>query len=153
MTGFDIESIAVQLRSEPLCLSSRPAIPWPAKWTVSLEELNSTPFAIGIKGNEFSDMVDTILERKGIPKPTNGFTISNLQQRKETARAGVGVAILPGFVVHKEIREGSLKNLTVKGIHLDQTYLMLVEPLRRSKKPTVELIKSIREKHLEKRLA
>ena len=141
------------LRSEPLCFVVSPRHPLAAKKTVSLKELNSTPFAIGIKGNEFSDMVDSILERKGIPKPTDGFTISNLQGRKEAARAGVGVAILPSFAVHKEIREGSLKKLTVKGIHLDQTYLMLVEPLRRSKKPSVELIKSILEKHLEKRLA
>ena len=139
------------LRSEPLCFVVSPRHPLAAKKTVSLKELNSTPFAIGIKGNEFSDMVDTILERKGSPKPTDGFTISNLQGIKEAARAGVGVAILPSFAVRNEIRDGGLKKLLVKGVQLDDTYLMLVEPARKSANPSVELVKSILEKHLKKR--
>ena len=138
------------LRSEPLCFVVSPRHPLAAKKSVSLKELNSTPFAIGIKGNEFSDMVDSILERKGIPKPTEGITISNLQGRKEAARAGVGVAILPSFTVRNEIRDGGLKKLLVKGVQLDDTYLMLVEPARKSANPNVELVKSILEKHLKK---
>ncbi len=139
------------LRSEPLCFVVSPRHPLAAKKTVSLKELNSTPFAIGIKGNEFSDMVDSILERKGMPKPTNGFTISNLQGRKEAARAGVGVTILPDFAVRNEIRDGSLKKLAVRGVQLDDTYLMLIEPARKSANPSVELIKSILQKYLNKR--
>ncbi|HMF50156.1 MAG TPA: LysR family transcriptional regulator [Candidatus Saccharimonadales bacterium] len=138
------------LRSEPLCFVVSPRHPLAAKKSVSLTELNSTPFAIGIKGNEFSDMVDSILERKGIPQPTEGFTISNLQGRKEAARAGVGVAILPSFTVRNEIRDGGLKKLLVKGVQLDDTHLMLVEPARKSANPNVELVKSILEKHLQK---
>lgn len=140
--------VANPLRSEPLCFVISPHHPLAAKRTVTLKELDSTPFAVGIKGNEFSDMVDSMLERKGIPIPTNGFTISNLQGRKEAARAGVGVAILPVFAVRNEIRDGSLKQLVVKGIHLDDTYLMLVEPARKPAKPSVKLIKSILEKNL-----
>jgi len=96
-------------------------------------------------------MVDSILERKGISKPTDGFTISNLQGRKEAARAGAGVAILPSFAVRSEIRDGALKKLLVRGGQLDDTYLMLVEPARKSPNPSVELVKSVLEKHLKKR--
>jgi len=95
-------------------------------------------------------MVDDILARKGFPTAINGFTISNLQGRKEAARAGLGVAILPTFAVQKEIRDGTLRKLNVKGIQLDDTYLMLVEPGRKSTKPSVELIKTVLEKRLEK---
>ena len=140
--------VANPLRSEPLCFVISSHHPLAAKRTIALKELDSTPFAVGIKGNEFSDMVDSMLERKGIPIPTNGFTISNLQGRKEAARAGVGVAILPVFAVRNEIRDGSLKQLVVRGIHLDDTYLMLVEPARKPAKPSVKLIKSILEKNL-----
>ncbi len=142
--------VTKSLRSEPLCFVVSPRHPLAAKKSVSLKELNSTPFAIGIKGNEFSDMVDSILERKGIPKPTEGITISNLQGRKEAARAGVGIAILPSFAARNEIRDGGLKKLLVKGVQLDDTYLMLVEPARKSANPNVELVKSILEKHLKK---
>src|SRR5918992_1581155 len=61
----------------------------------------------------------------------------------KAARAGAGVAILPSFADRKGIRDGSLKKLAVRGIQLDQTYLMLVEPPRKSNKPSVELIKNI----------
>ena len=140
--------VANPLRSEPLCFVISPHHPLASKRTVSLKDLDLTPFAIGIKGNEFSDMVDSILERKGISVPTNGFTISNLQGRKEAARAELGVAILPVFAVRNEIRDGSLKKLVVRGIQLDDTYLMLVEPPRKPAKPSAKLIKSILEKNL-----
>ena len=143
--------ISKPLRPEPLCFVVSQHHPLAAKRIVSLQELSSTPFAIGIKGNEFSDMVDSTLERKGIPKPTNGFTISNLQGRKEAARAGLGVAVLPDFAVRKEVRDGSLKKLTVRGVHLDDTYLMLVEPGRKITKPSVELIHAMLESRLQKR--
>src|SRR4029450_1404193 len=97
---------------------------------------------------EFSDMVDLILERKGVAIPTRGVTISNLQARKEAARAGVGVAVLPGFAVRNEVRDGTLKKLVVKNIQLDDTYLMLVEPARKYAKPGIELVKTFLEKHL-----
>src|SRR4030095_12120876 len=64
--------------------------------------------------------------------PTRGGTISNLQARKEAARAGVGVAVLPGFAVRNEVRDRTLKKLVVKNIQLDDTYLILVEPARQS---------------------
>jgi DNA-binding transcriptional LysR family regulator len=102
------------LRSEPLCFVVAPHHPLAAKRVVSLKQLNATPFAIGIKGNEFSDMVDLILERKGVAIPTRGVTISNLQARKEAARAGVGVAVLPGFAVRNEVRDGTLKSSSLK---------------------------------------
>jgi DNA-binding transcriptional LysR family regulator len=143
--------VAKPLRSEPLCFVVSPRHPLAAKRTVSLQELSETPFAIGIKGNEFSDMVDSMLQRKGMPQPANGFTISNLQGRKEAARAGVGVAVLPDFAVRKEVHDGSLKKLSVRGVQLDDTYLMLVEPSRRTIKPSVEIIRAVLESRLQKR--
>jgi LysR family transcriptional regulator, transcriptional activator of the cysJI operon len=139
------------LRSEPLCFVVSPHHPLAAKRSVSRSDLASSAFAIGTKGNEFSDMVDDILARKGFSAPMNGFTISNLQGRKEAARAGVGVAILPTFAVRNEIRNGTLKRLNVRGVELDDTYLMLVEPGRKPAKPSVELIKTVLEKRLERR--
>jgi DNA-binding transcriptional LysR family regulator len=58
------------------------------------------------------------------------------------------VAILPSFAVRNEIRDGGLKKLVVKGVQLDDTYLMLVEPARKPARPSVKLVKSIVEKNL-----
>jgi len=136
------------LRSEPLCFVVSPRHPLALKKVVSLKDLNSAPFALGVKGNEFSDMVDEILQKHRIPHPTLGFTISNLQGRKEAARAGVGVAVLPVFAVREEIRNKTLVKLTIKSIELNDTRLLLIEPNQRPSKPSVELVKQVLEKTL-----
>jgi len=136
------------LRSEPLCFVVSPRHPLALKKVVSLKDLNSAPFALGVKGNEFSDMVDEIMQKHRIPHPTLGFTISNLQGRKEAARAGVGVAVLPVFAVREEIRNKTLVKLTIKSIELNDTRLLLIEPNQRPSKPSVELVKQVLEKTL-----
>ena len=50
------------------------------------------------------------------------------------------MAVLPGFAVRNEVRDGTLKKLVVKNIQLDETYLMLVEPARKYAKPGIEVV-------------
>ncbi len=140
---------AKSLRCEPLCLVVSPRHSLAARRNISLKEFESIPFILGIKGNEFSDMVDNILEKHGVPKPTLGFTISNLQGRKEAARAGMGVAILPYFAVRDEIRNKTLTLLNIRGVQLRDTHLMLIKSRRSSRKPSVELIRKIIEDSLQ----
>ncbi len=82
-----------------------------------------------------------ILQSNGIPRPKDGLTISNLQGRKEAARAGAAIAILPSFAVREELRTKALIQLKVKGLQLPDTRLMLIEPRQRSSKAIVETVK------------
>jgi len=139
---------AKPLRSEPLCFVISPKHPLAAKKIISREELKTAPFIFGIKGNAFSDMVDEVFEQNGIPRPTRGITISNLRARKEAARAGVGVTVLPNYAVKDEILSNSLKILTIKDGRLPDTQLMIVEARRRTPNANVELVKKALEKEL-----
>ena len=137
-TGF----VSVPLRSEPLCFVISSKHPMAAKKIVSRAELQTVPFIHGMKGNEFSDLVDDALEKYHFPRPANGMAISNLRARKEAARAGVGVTVLPHFTVKDEVRSKSLKILTIKEGGLPNTQLMIVEAHRRSPNTNVELVKN-----------
>jgi DNA-binding transcriptional LysR family regulator len=64
-----------------------------------------------------------------------------LQGRKEAARAGAAIAILPGFAVREELRTKSLIKLNAKGLQLSDTRLMLIESRQRSPKANVETVK------------
>jgi LysR family transcriptional regulator, transcriptional activator of the cysJI operon len=132
---------AEPLRSEPLCFVISPKHPLANKKAVSWEELKTVPFISGIKGNDFSDMIDEIFEKHGFPRPTGNITINNLHMRKEAVRAGVGVTVLPCFTVREQVQSKSLKILTIKDRPLPDTRLMIVEAHRRSINPNVHLVK------------
>ena len=134
--------VSVPLRSEPLCFVISSKHPVASKKVVSRAELQTVPFIHGMKGNEFSDLVDDALEKYHFPRPANGMAISNLRARKEAARAGVGVTVLPHFTVKDEVRSKSLKILTIKEGGLPNTQLMIVEAHRRSPNTNVELVKN-----------
>jgi len=132
---------AEPLRSESLCFVISPKHPLANKKAISWEELKTIPFISGIKGNDFSDMIDEIFEKDGFPKPTGNIIINNMHMRKEAVRAGVGVTVLPCFTVREEVQNKTLKILTIKDRPLPDTQLMIVEPHRRSTNPNVELVK------------
>ena len=139
---------AKPLRSEPMCFVISPKHPLAGKKVISKEELQTVPFIFGTKGSDFADMVDEIFEKNGIPRPTGGITINNLRARKEAARAGVGVTVLPSFTVREELRSNTLKVLEIKGGHLRDTQLMLVAAHRRSANANVEMVKKTLEEKL-----
>jgi hypothetical protein len=62
---------------------------------------------MGIKGNDFSDMIDEVFEKEGLPRSPGGVT-NNLRVSKEAARAGVGLTVLPGFTVRNEVQSNTL---------------------------------------------
>lgn len=140
---------AKPLRSEPLCFVVSPKHPLASKKIISRVEFKTIPFISGIKGNDFSDMIDEVFEKDGVPRPTGGITINNLRVRKEAVRAGVGVTVLPSFTVREEIQSKTLKVLAIEGGSLPDTHLMIVEARRRSPNANVELVK----KALEEKLA
>lgn len=140
---------AKPLRSEPLCFVVSPKHPLASKKIISRVEFKTIPFISGIKGNDFSDMIDEVFEKDGVPRPTGGITINNLRVRKEAVRAGVGVTVLPSFTVREEVQSKTLKVLAIEGGSLPDTHLMIVEARRRSPNANVELVK----KALEEKLA
>ena len=139
---------AKQLRSEPLCYVISPKHPLAGKKIVSRGELTTVPFISGIKGNEFSDMIEEIFAKYGIPKAMGSITINNLRVRKEAVRAGVGVTVLPNFTVREDFKRKTLKILNVESIRLPDTRLMIVAARRRSPNANVELVKKALEKKL-----
>jgi DNA-binding transcriptional LysR family regulator len=136
------------LRSEPLSVVISANHPLANKKVISREELRTVPFIVGIKGNDFSDMVEEFLQTNGLPRPIRGVTINSLQARKEAARAGIGITILPMFAVRDELERKTLKSVAVKEWRLPDTRLMIVEAHRRSPNANVELVKKVLEEHL-----
>jgi DNA-binding transcriptional LysR family regulator len=134
---------SVPLRSEPLCLVISPKHPLASKKVILREELQTVPFIYGMKGNGFSDLVDEAFEKRHILRSTESISISDLRARREAARAGVGVTVLPYFIVKEEIRRKTLRVLTIKEVGLPDAKLMIIGAQRHSPHTNVELVKRL----------
>lgn len=139
---------AKPLRPEPLCYIISPKHPLAGKKTISTEELKTVAFISGVKGNDFSDMIDEIFEKDGVPRPAGCIAINNLRARKEAVRAGVGVTVLPNFTVTDELQRKTLKILAVEGVHLPDIRLMIVEARRRTSNANIERVRKVLEETL-----
>lgn len=137
------------LRKESLCFIVGPKHPLAKKRSVTVKDLEATPFAVGSINYEFTEMVDKLLRVQGLSNYPIGCKISNFEGRKECVRAGVGVSILPHCTVLNEISSGSLLRLRVRGIHLSAS-IMLVENGRRFSSPSVNLVRELISNRLQK---
>ena len=136
------------LRPEPLCYVISPKHPLAGKKTISREELKTVTFITGLKGNDFSDMIDEIFEKDGVPRPAGCITINSLRARKEAVRAGVGITVLPNFTVTDEVQRKTLKILAVEGVRLPDIRLMIVEARRRTPNANIERVRKVLEETL-----
>ena len=139
---------AKPLRPEPLCYIISPKHPLAGKKTISTEELKTVAFISGVKGNDFSDMIDEIFEKDGVPRPAGCIAINNLRARKEAVRAGVGITVLPIFTVADEVQRKTLKILAVEGVRLPDIRLMIVEARRRTSNANIERVRKVLEETL-----
>ena len=139
---------AKPLRPEPLCYVISPKHPLAGKKTISTEELKTVAFISGVKGNDFSDMIDEIFEKDGVPRPAGCIAINNLRARKEAVRAGVGITVLPNFTVTDELQRKTLKILAVEGVRLPDIRLMIVEARRRTPNANIERVRKVLEETL-----
>lgn len=126
------------LRSEPLCLVASPKHPLAKQKMLSAQQLRESRFISGIRGNGYSEMLDQLSEQSGLPEPRATLQISTLQGRTEAAKAGLGVTVLPQFLIQSAIRNGTLTKLALKDTRLVAVQIMLVQRARTTPRANVD---------------
>lgn len=144
--GFRVAS----LKAEPLCLVTFSKHRLAKKKIILPKQIAQMPFIVGVRGNRNTDMIDEICKQSGMPQSSAALQISTLHGRKEAAKAGLGVTVLPRFVVQSEMRSKSLTQLRIKGIDLGSAWIMLVERTRLTPRANVELVKSLIKERVQK---
>ncbi len=144
---YPTDLVATQLRTEKLHFVASPDHLLSGKRSAPLKELRFTPLVMGLKGGAYTQMLERMLEKQGLSEYTVVARISSFEGMKEITRAGIGVSILPEFTVRGELREKQLVRLTVKGVDLSASF-MLVERRRHTETPTITAVKELIEKHI-----
>jgi len=143
--GFKVES----LKAEPLCLVTFSKHRLAKQKVILPKQIAQLPFIAGVRGNRNADMIDEICQQSGMPQSSAALQISTLHGRKEAAKAGLGLTVLPRFVVESEIKNKSLTQLRIKGVDLGSAWIMLVERARLTPRANVELVKRLIKKKIE----
>jgi DNA-binding transcriptional LysR family regulator len=139
------EDLAVDvIRSERLCfaVSSRHFLH--AKKTVSVKDLRTAAFVHSLEGREYTKMVERMLQRVGLRDFKVAMRVSNWESIQEAARTGIGVAVLPKFVIDRDRHQQGtrLYELPIEGIDSRADIMVVENPQRHFVSPTVTLVKT-----------
>lgn len=130
------------LKTERLCLITSPKHPLSQIRVLKTKDLAAIPFVVGPKGTEYTEMITRILTSHQLPGYKVVARISHFDGVKELVQSGLGAGLLPHFMVQREIREGALDQLKVKGFK-PTAKIMRVEKPQHLSTPTVVRVKNI----------
>lgn len=120
------------LMSDELTLIVHPKHPLTRKRAVSVLELTREPFILREQGSGTRQHIESFLNRHGlnIGDLHIALIMGSTESIKAAVEAGTGIAILSGWAVRKEVKDGRLKT-----VHLREGGIMRDLSLIYSKKP------------------
>jgi DNA-binding transcriptional LysR family regulator len=139
--------IVRRLRRERLCFVASKNHALASNPNLTFARLRSTPFVIGPSGGGYTEMMKRLFEKKKSFTFPIAIRIASFEGIKESVRAGLGLGILPEFMVKRDILNNDLVELFVNRFHLSAD-IILVERPRYSPTPTVASVKALIEKQL-----
>jgi hypothetical protein len=78
-----------------------------------MRDLSAIPFVVGPKGTEYTEMITRVLANHHLSSYGIAARISNFEGVKDVVRAGLGIGLLPHFMIREYIRAGALKQLSI----------------------------------------
>jgi DNA-binding transcriptional LysR family regulator len=130
------------LRTEPFYFVVAPDHPAADKAQMSLKTLRNCPLIMGQESSSYTQMLNRMLRKKGVSRYEVAARISTLEGMREITRTGIGIGVLPHYVVEGDIRRKALTRLRIKGVDLHAN-IYLVENARSVETPTLAAVKNL----------
>ena len=136
------ENLEVQvIRSEQLCFCVSPTNDLLSKKEVTVKNLKTASFVAPLQGREYTKMIDSLLGEVGLNDVNVAMRVSNWESIQEAVRAGIGIAVLPHFVIEHDRKPQPIRELSVKGVNLKANIMLLEHTHRHFVSPSVALVK------------
>ncbi|MGH9858343.1 MAG: LysR family transcriptional regulator [Acidobacteriota bacterium] len=136
-----------RLRRERLCFVASKNHALAQNPNLTIAQLRSTPFVVGPAGGGYTGMINRLVEKKRAFTLPIAVRIAGFEGIKESVRAGLGLGILPAFMVKRELSNNDLVEFFVNGIRLSAD-LILIERPRYAPTPTAASVKALIEKQI-----
>lgn len=102
--------------------------PWAKRKSVSAKELVKEPFVTRERGSATREVVESCLKQNGGLNPADlnvAAELGSSEAVKEAVVAGVGSSVISIHAVAREIRQGLLSGLTVKGCPFARSFYLI----------------------------
>jgi DNA-binding transcriptional LysR family regulator len=86
-------------------------------------------------------MIERLLEGIGLKDLKVAMRVSNWESIQEAVRGGIGIAVLPEFLIDRDQKQRSIYELSVKGVNLRADIMLLEDPHRHFVSPSVTIVK------------
>ena len=135
------EGLSVKtLKTERLCLFVSPKHALAKRKRVSMRDVSAVPFVVGPKGTEYTEMITRLLANHHLSSYEVAARISNFEGVKDVVRAGLGIGLLPHFMIREDIRARALMQLTIAEFSASAS-IMCIERFRHLSTPTITRVK------------
>ena len=105
-----------------------------------MRDLSAVPFVVGPKGTEYTEMITRVLANHELSSYGVAARISNFEGVKDVVRAGLGIGLLPHFMIREDIRGGALKQLSIAEFNA-RAGIMCIERFQHLSTPTITRVK------------
>jgi DNA-binding transcriptional LysR family regulator len=129
------------IRSERLCFAVSSKNYLRSKKDLTIRDLKTALFVHSLQGRNYTKMVERLLEGVGLKDVNVAMRVSNWESIQEAVRAGIGIAVLPDFVIERDRKQRSISELPVKGVNLRADIMLLEHPNRHFVSPSVTFVK------------
>jgi DNA-binding transcriptional LysR family regulator len=109
---------------------------------LGVKMLGNYPLIMGQESSSYTQMLTRLLRKKGVSRYEVAARISTLEGMKEITRTGIGIGILPEYIVERDIRRKTLTRLRLKGGELHAN-IYLVENVRSVETATLVAVKNL----------
>lgn len=131
------EGLAVKtLKTERLCLIISPKHVLAKTRRASIKDLSAVPFVVGPKGTEYTEMITRVLATHDLSGYGVAARISNFEGVKDVVRAGLGIGLLPHFMVREDFRTHTLKQLKLAEFNASAN-IICIERFQHLSTPTI----------------
>jgi LysR family transcriptional regulator, transcriptional activator of the cysJI operon len=101
-----------------------PDHPLASRTAIAVDELAAYPLIAYPEGSETQAIVNDLFKGQRV-KLSTVLTFASSEGLKRAVEAGIGIALIPRKPAARELKEGSLKSLKIKGIALRRRYTLV----------------------------
>jgi LysR family transcriptional regulator, transcriptional activator of the cysJI operon len=114
----------LDLASDDIIVIVAPDHPLATRASIAVDELAAWPLIAYPDASETQAIADDLFKAQRV-RPTSVLVLASSEGIKRAVEAGIGVALIPRKPAARELKEGSLKSLKIKGVSLRRRYTLV----------------------------
>ena len=135
--------VTVPLYEDEVVLVASAQHPFAPQGTARVEELSGEALIMFNRGSSYYTLVDNALRQAGAPV-SPAMELDNMEAAKKMVEQGLGIAMLPKVAVERELQQGELRQIRVRGMTMPKRQIALIyrrgRPLSRASQAFVRLL-------------